>query len=96
MRRTKFIETTSPNLAGAFRSPSLRGVASRPPYMHAGQFVTLHDVINHYNQAPVATFGKSELKPLHLSDEQLNDIEAFLKTLDPSPAAGGIPSSDHP
>lgn len=80
----RFMETESPDLMGAFRSTSLRGAALRPPYMHAGQFATLHDVLVHYNQAPAAAFGKSELKPLQLSDQQLADIEAFLRTLDPS------------
>jgi cytochrome c peroxidase len=80
----KFMETSSPDLLGGFRSPSLRGVALRPPYMHAGQFATLRDVLNHYNQAPAALFGKSDLKPLQLSDQQLTDIEAFLRTLDPT------------
>ena len=28
-------------LEGAFKTPGLRGVADRPPYMHAGQFATL-------------------------------------------------------
>lgn len=79
----KFMETSSPDLVGSFRSPSLRGVALRPPYMHAGQFATLHDVLTHYNTAPAASFGRSELKPLRLSDRQLADLEAFLKTLDP-------------
>jgi cytochrome c peroxidase len=77
----KFMETSSPDLVGAFRSPSLRGVALRPPYMHAGQFATLHDVLAHYNRAPAAAFGNTELKPLALSDRQLADLEAFLKTL---------------
>jgi cytochrome c peroxidase len=80
----KFMETSSPDLVGGFRSPSLRGVASRPPYMHAGQFATLHDVLAHYNRAPAATFGRTELKPLQLTEQQLSDIEAFLRTLDPS------------
>ena len=79
----RFMETSSPNLVGAFRSPSLRGVALRPPYMHAGQFATLRDVLAHYNQAPAAAIGKTELKPLALSDRQLSDLEAFLKTLGP-------------
>ncbi|WP_328517661.1 hypothetical protein [Devosia algicola] len=82
-----FMETTSPDLFGAFRSPSLRGVAQRPPYMHAGQFATLHAVIDHYNNAPIASFGRSELKPLQLSDQQIADIESFLATLNPSPPA---------
>jgi len=80
----KFMETSSPDLVGGFRSPSLRGVASRPPYMHAGQFATLHDVLVHYNQAPAAAVGRTELKPLQLTEQQLSDLEAFLRTLDPS------------
>ena len=79
----RFMETASPDLVGAFRSPSLRGVAQRAPFTHAGQFATLHDLLAHYNEAPAAGFGKSELKPLELSDQQLRDLEAFLQTLDP-------------
>lgn len=82
----KFMETSSPDLVGAFRSPTLRGVAQRAPYTHAGQFATLRDVLAHYNKAPAATFGRSELKPLGLSSQELNDIEMFLHTLDPLPA----------
>ena len=79
----KFMETSSPDLVGAFRSPTLRGVAQRAPFTHAGQFATLRDVLGHYNKAPPATFGRSELKPLGLSNQELNDIEIFLHTLDP-------------
>jgi cytochrome c peroxidase len=49
-----------------FRPPSLRGVADRPPYMHAGQFATLEEVLHHYNTAPEAPGGHSELEPLNL------------------------------
>jgi cytochrome c peroxidase len=78
----KFMETASPDLVGAFRSPSLRNVALRAPFTHAGQFATLHDLLAHYNKAPAAGFGKSELKPLKLSDQELDDLEAFVRTLD--------------
>lgn len=85
----RFITAPSLKLEGAFRSPSLRGVAQRAPYMHAGQFATLRELLLHYNKAPAAPFGHSELKPLGLSEDQLDDIEAFLRTLDPA----SIPSS---
>ena len=85
----RFITASSPNLEGAFRSPSLRGVAQRAPYMHAGQFATLRELLVHYNKAPAAPFGHSELKALGLSEDQLDDIEAFLRTLDPA----SIPSN---
>jgi cytochrome c peroxidase len=78
----RFMEMDSPDLLGGFRSPSLRGVATRAPYMHAGQFGSLGEVLKHYNSAPTAAFGKSELKPLNLTEQQLADIEAFLRTLD--------------
>ncbi len=86
----RFMETDSPDLVGGFRSPSLRGVALRPPYMHAGQFATLGDVLAHYSKAPAASFGTTELKPLGLTQEEVAAIESFLKTLDPAetPSSG--------
>ncbi|MDH6233831.1 cytochrome c peroxidase [Mesorhizobium soli] len=82
-KELKFMETASPDLVGAFRSPSLRGAALRAPFTHAGQFATLHDLLAHYNKAPAAEFGRSELKLLGLSDQELENLEAFLRTLNP-------------
>jgi cytochrome c peroxidase len=65
-----------------FKPPSLRNVAERGPFMHAGQFATLQEVLNHYNTAPEAPLGHSELEPLNLNEEQIAQIIAFLKTLD--------------
>ena len=59
----------------------LRNVAERAPYMHAGQLSTLGDVIRHYNQAPAAPAGHTELKPLRLTNAEMRQIEAFLGTL---------------
>ena len=64
------------------KPPSLRNVFNQGPYMHTGQFTTLEEVLNHYNTAPEAPTGHSELEPLNLSDKQLVQIIAFLKTLD--------------
>ena len=77
----RFLVTSGPQLAGQFKVPSLRSVAARPPYTHAGQFRTLRDVLQHYNRAPRSRFGHTELKPLALSDAQLRDVDAFLRTL---------------
>lgn len=79
----KLLRHDMPDQLGAFKSPSLRGVAQRPPYMHTGQFATLRDVLVHYNAAPKAPFGATELThPLKLTEAQLSDLEAFLHTLD--------------
>ena len=65
-----------------FKPPSLRSVSERGPFMHAGQFASLEQVLNHYNTAPEAPAGHSELEPLNLDEEQTAQIIAFLKTLD--------------
>lgn len=81
--QTKFLELDKPNQVGAFKSPSLRGVGQRAPYMHSGQFATLHDVLVHYNDAPKPLFGRSDLsEPRQLTEAELADLEAFLGTLD--------------
>ena len=77
----EFLVTDAPTLEGAFKVPSLRDVVNRAPYMHAGQMATISDVLAHYNQAPPAVIGKSELVPLGLTDVELNQINAFLESL---------------
>ncbi|MBI5842273.1 MAG: hypothetical protein HZB19_19475 [Chloroflexi bacterium] len=78
----RFMVADGEELLRAFKPPSLRNVAGRAPYMHAGQFTTLEDVLAHYNSAPTAPAGHTEIEPLGLSDRQLGYIIAFLKTLD--------------
>ncbi|MGE0359880.1 MAG: cytochrome-c peroxidase [Vicinamibacterales bacterium] len=65
----------------AYKVPSLRNVAARAPYMHAGQLPTLADVLAHYNRAPAAPRGHSELTPLRLNTAELGQLEGFLRTL---------------
>jgi cytochrome c peroxidase len=87
----RFIVTDDPGLEGAFKTPSLRNVALRPPYMHAGQFASLDEVIDHYVKSPSAAVGHSELahggrghadrKPIRLSESEARDIVAFLRAL---------------
>jgi cytochrome c peroxidase len=57
----RFMASDDPALEGAFRTPGLRNVALRAPYMHAGQFASLEEVIAHYVKAPAAAVGHSEL-----------------------------------
>lgn len=66
----------------AFKTPSLRGSGLRPPYMHAGQFASLERVVDHYNQAPPAGVGRTEIAPLNLTAEERQALIAFLRTLD--------------
>lgn len=77
----RFLKTEGHELERAFKVPTLRNVAKMAPYMHAGQFATLQDVLKHYNTAPEAPGGHSELQPLKLSEVQLQQLEVFLQTL---------------
>ncbi|GLQ56499.1 cytochrome-c peroxidase [Devosia nitrariae] len=81
----KYMTVDGEELVRAFKTPSLRGVAQRPPYMHAGQIGTVTEVLDHYNSAPSAPAGHSELEPLSMSAEELGALEAFLRTLDYDP-----------
>jgi cytochrome c peroxidase len=78
-------------LEGAFKTPGLRNVALRAPYMHAGQFASLEEVVAHYAASPAAAVGRSELAPdgqgqagrkaIRLSESDVRDVAAFLRTL---------------
>lgn len=83
----KFTRVDDEELIGAFRTPTLRNVAQTAPYMHAGQFKTLREVIEHYNNMPPSVIGHNHLGPLGLTERELAQLEAFLRTLDSPPAA---------
>lgn len=72
---------------GRFKTPSLRNLSYTAPYMHDGRFETLEEVIEHYNTGgkPSSTldpFMKFSTGGLNLSQQDKQDILAFLKTLD--------------
>ncbi len=77
----RFVTSTGEQLEGAFRPPTLRNVAESAPYMHAGQYTTLAEVLQHYNHPPLAPLGHSELGPLGLTTNELAQLEAFLRAL---------------
>jgi len=77
----RFLRDDAEAFVGAFKPPSLRNIAETGPYMHAGQISSLIDVLRHYRGAPAAAAGHSELEPLALTDEQLAQLEAFLRSL---------------
>ncbi|MFC3323780.1 cytochrome-c peroxidase [Mesorhizobium cantuariense] len=77
----RFMVKDAPQLIRAYKTPSLRGAATRPPYMHAGQFSSLDEVVAHYAKAAPSVEGVSEVRPLELSDRERAALVAFLKTL---------------
>ncbi len=73
---------TSRKLRYAFKTPTLRDVARRAPYMHDGSIPSLAAVIALYNNGGIDRPSRSELiHPLGLSEEDQIDLIAFLHTL---------------
>jgi cytochrome c peroxidase len=86
-RELKYLETESAEAVGAFKTPTLRNLRDTAPYGHDGRFPRLRDVLNHYNNlGTINTVGHTEesLKPLGLSSGEIDDLEAFLMTLNSS------------
>ena len=78
----KYANTDHRATLGAFKVPTLRNVSRTAPYTHAGFYVTLSEVLNHYNNPPDASVGHSELSPIGLTQRELEQIEDFLRSLD--------------
>lgn len=76
---------------GKFKVPSLRNVEKTAPYMHNGFFSDLKEVVNFYNTRDVDSkwaapevaenVNADELGDLKLTDEEVDAIVAFLRTL---------------
>jgi cytochrome c peroxidase len=73
---------------GSFKTPTLRNVAVTAPYMHDGSVATLRDAVVHYNNGgvtnegdPVNDFLSGGIRPLKLTDDQIEDLVAFMEAL---------------
>jgi cytochrome c peroxidase len=88
-----------PEEDGKFRVPTLRNVAVTAPYMHNGVFKTLRQVVVFYNTRDVGPWpapevlqnvNREELGNLGLSEQEVDDIVAFLHTLTDGYESGAI------
>ncbi len=71
-----------PGLRHAFKTPGLRNIARRAPYMHNGALPTLRAVLEHYNTGFVERPSLSpEMRRLGLSPAELDDLLAFMQAL---------------
>jgi cytochrome c peroxidase len=73
---------------GQFKTPTLRNIAVTAPYMHDGSLATLRDVVVHYNNGgvsnptdPVTPYLSGGIRPLNLTEQQIDDLVAFMETL---------------
>ena len=77
----KFATVKKWETLAAFKVPTLRNIANTAPYMHAGQFKTLGEVIKHYNTVPRAYIGRTDLIAINLDQKEQEQLEAFLHSL---------------
>lgn len=74
------------SLAFAFRTPTLRGVADRPPYMHDGSLRSLEAVVEHYDRGGIQRPSLSpDMFPLGLNAQEKGDLVAFMRSLSATP-----------
>jgi cytochrome c peroxidase len=86
---------TSLALRYAFKTPTLRDVAARAPYMHDGSVPSLEAVIDLYDRGGIDRPSRSPLiRPLGLTAEEKADLLAFLQTLTSAPQAQVTVASD--
>jgi cytochrome c peroxidase len=77
---------SSVKLRYAFKTPTLREVTRRAPYMHDGSIATLEEVIDLYDRGGIERPSRSVLiRPLGLTSDEKSDLIAFLDTLTSAP-----------
>jgi cytochrome c peroxidase len=84
----RFVVTKGFDDIGSFKTSTLRNIAVTAPYMHDGSLKTLRDVIVHYNNGgvtnegdPVNDFLSGGIRPLNLTDQEIDDLVAFMESL---------------
>lgn len=84
----RFAVTDTLDEMGSFKTSTLRNIAATAPYMHDGSLKTLRDVVDHYNNggvtpkdAPVNDYLSGGIRPLNLTNEEIDDLVAFLEAL---------------
>lgn len=82
----------SVKLRYAFKTPTLREVTRRAPYMHDGSIATLEGVIDLYDRGGIERPSRSGLiRPLGLTDSERSDLIAFMQTLSAAPKTALLP-----
>jgi len=78
----RFMVTKNRSDIGAFRTSILLNIGITSPYMHDGSMNTLWDVMDHYNKGGEPNpFLDGGMEPLELSEDEINQLVAFLFTM---------------
>jgi cytochrome c peroxidase len=83
---------SSVKLQHAFKTPTLRDVARRGPYMHDGSVSSLRAVIDLYDRGGIDRPSRdNEIHRLNLRSREKDDLIAFLNTLSGTPEPYPLP-----
>jgi cytochrome c peroxidase len=79
-----------------FKTPTLRSVADRAPYMHDGSLSTLNEVVEHYNRggSHIRKSTKIFITSLNLTESEKSQLIDFLMTLSRSKKERHIASQE--
>lgn len=68
---------------GRFKTPGLRDVEKHAPYMHDGSLRTLREVVGFYNRGGIPNPWQTARmqRPLDLTEEEIDALVTFLRTL---------------
>jgi cytochrome c peroxidase len=84
----RFVVSKVESDKGAFKTPSLRDVSKRPPYMHDGSIKTLVEVVKLYQKGGEPNpyldrkIDRRYAEQLDLSDDQIMQLVEFMRSLD--------------
>lgn len=80
---------------GSFKTSTVRNIALTAPYMHDGSMKTLREVVVHYNNGGITKktdrvndFLSGGIRPLDLTEREIDDLVAFLEALTSAELAG--------
>jgi cytochrome c peroxidase len=94
----RFAITGIPADMARFKTPGLRNVGLRAPYMHNGGLATLTDVLNFYNRG--GDFGSIDIEVQliagMLTPTDIADVVAFLHTMTDPRVQNELPPFDRP
>jgi cytochrome c peroxidase len=90
----RFAITNVESDMGAFKTPTVREVTKRAPYMHDGSVVTLQEVVELYNRGGEANpYLDPKMKPLNLTEEEMAALVAMMQALEGSGYMDSAPKS---
>jgi len=77
----------------AFKTPGLRNLTYRAPFMHDGSIEDLDAMIAHYNSGGIDRPSRSDhVRPLDLTEQEHDDLKAFLVSLTADKTETPIPT----